>query len=615
MRFVDLPIRQKLLAMALVITAIVLLASCAILVAFDLVSLRRDLTREFGTLSDVIAANSTATLAFGAPEDAGEMLETLAAERSVNLAALYDSSGRLFAYYGKSMTPPEAYVGDAGDGQAFSNDKLVTRRAVTQNGKRLGTLVVYTDLRWWYERMWVYIAVSIGVVSLAFIAATVFSTFLRKSITRPVDELSRAAKLVSVQNDFSVRAVRFGDDELGALTDTFNQMLRQLQEREAALRDSEAQRLIALEAAGLGTWTYDGATKMCSRDASLNRLLGLEPTPAAAPIDDYIARIAAEDRSRVRELLAKAFANHSDIDAEYRIERPDGTVRWVKNRGRVIGGKSGDTFKLAAAVMDITERKRSEEEILRLNADLEKRVTLRTAELEDSNRNLEAFAYSVSHDLRAPLRIISGYAEVLMEDRGETLPDDHRMCLTRIIDGARKMNRLIDDLLHFSRLGQQPLKLRTTDVDRLIDDVLGELEREVGQRRIEWRRSALPPVACDPGLMRQVLSNLLSNALKYSRPRNPTVIEIGHELKEDMHVFYIRDNGVGFDSSASPRLFGVFQRLHSAQEFEGNGVGLATAARIVRRHGGRIWAESKVDEGATFYFSLPNTPAVIGVAA
>lgn len=605
MRLADLPIRQKLLAMALGITAIVLLASCAILVAFDLVSLRRELTREFGTLSDVIAANTSATLAFAAPEDAAESLKTLSAERSVSLAALYDNSGRLFASYSRTLTPPPKLPADHPTDQSFAGGQLVTYRAVTENQKFLGTLVVYTDLHWWYHRLMLYAAISLAVVGLAFLAATVCSTFLRKSITQPIDELARIAKRVSAKGDFSVRAQRLGNDELGELTDTFNHMLAQLEEREAALRESEAQRLIALEAAGLGTWVYDAAAKVSARDSSLNRLMGLPPEATKAPLEEMIASVMEEDRSRVRALIENSLRDRADVDAEYRIVRPDGAVRWLRNRGRVFAGDKGAALKMAGAVMDVTERKTAEEEILRLNADLEKRVTRRTAELEDSNRDLEAFAYSVSHDLRAPLRIISGYSEVLLEDRGTELPEDHKMCLSRIVDGARRMNRLIDDLLQFSRLGQQPLKVQASDLNSVINDVVADLEREVGQRRVEWRRTPLPPMLCDPALMRQVLLNLLSNALKYSRPRDPAIIEIGYEQKEGMHVLFVRDNGVGFDSASSARLFGVFQRMHSAQEFEGNGVGLAIAARVIRRHGGRIWAESQVDKGATFFFTLP----------
>jgi PAS domain S-box-containing protein len=606
MTFANLPIRRKLLALVLTITAIVLLASCAILVVFDLVTLRRELIRELGTLSDVIAANSTATLAFDARDEANELLRTLAAERSVVLAALYDSEGRIFASHSPGMIPPPDLGLERGNYQRFENDHFLTVRQVFENEKMLGTLVIYSDLQSWYMRLWIYLGIVVGVVGLAFAAATVFSTFLRKAITRPVDELARIASQVSAQGNFAVRARRFGNDELGALTDTFNHMLAQIQQREAELRESEEQRKIALEAAGLGTWRYDPATGMTTRDSSLNRLLGLRDEPSTSALEEFLTRVHPEDRPATEATLNRCLRTEQAIDLEYRVVTPDGDTRWLRDRGRPIKGNDGRSLYFAGAVLDITDRKTSEEEILRLNADLEKRVAKRTAELEDSNRNLEAFAYSVSHDLRAPLRIISGYAEVLLEDRGAELPADQKLCLGRIVDGARKMNRLIDDLLQFSRLGQQPLKLQNTMLDRIVDDALQELTSDAAKRNIDWRRPGLPTVECDPGLMRQVFTNLLSNALKYSRPRDPAVIEVGFKEADDQYVVYVRDNGVGFDSQASHRLFGVFQRLHSAQEFEGNGVGLAIAARIIRRHGGRIWAESQPNQGATFFFTLPH---------
>jgi len=607
--FADFPIRRKLLTMVLVITAVTLTASAAVLVAFDVTSFRRDLVREFGTLAEVIAANSSATLAFDATDDASDLLQTLAAERSVTMAVIYDVNGKLFAAYAPQKAAPPRLDPRLGKStHAFQDGSLVTSRPIQQNGKFLGTLVMYTDLRWYYQRLGWYAFVGLSVVALAFCAAMVFSKMLRKSITGPIDELSRVAELVSAKGEFSTRARKFGDDELGALTATFNHMLSQIQLREAELRESEEQRLIALDAAGLGTWRFNRAADAGTRDASLNALLGLNNAETSLHADEWFECIFPEDRARVREAFLESPKAPTEIDLEYRIVRPDESIRWVRDRGRAISNETGRHSLLAGVVMDITERKASEAEVLRLNADLERRVQLRTAQLEDSNRNLEAFAYSVSHDLRAPLRIISGYSEVLLEDRGENLPPDHKLCLSRIVDGTRKMNRLIDDLLQFSRLGQQPIKLQTTSFEKLTDELVADLDREIGTRKVVWNRPPLPEVLCDPGLMRQVMANLLSNALKYSRPRDPAIIEVGATLNDEYYTFFVRDNGVGFDSNASSRLFGVFQRLHSAQEFEGNGVGLATAARIVRRHGGRIWAESKPDQGATFFFTLPVAP-------
>lgn len=228
----------------------------------------------------------------------------------------------------------------------------------------------------------------------------------------------------------------------------------------------------------------------------------------------------------------------------------------------------------------------------------------RTLDLEASNRELEAFSYSVSHDLRAPLRHVAGFSRILEEDYAMQLDAMARGHLRRIVDGARHMGTLIDDLLNLSRVGRAQLQRRPTDLGALVQEVRSELEAELPEPRIDWRIDSLPVVDCDRSLVRQVFVNLLSNAVKYSRPRARGEIEVGTMQQEGATAFYVRDNGVGFDMKYAHKLFGVFQRLHGVAEFEGSGVGLATVQRIVHKHGGRTWAEAAVDRGATFYFTL-----------
>ena len=246
--------------------------------------------------------------------------------------------------------------------------------------------------------------------------------------------------------------------------------------------------------------------------------------------------------------------------------------------------------------------------------ELEERVQRRTAELESANKELEAFAYSVSHDLRAPLRHISGYASILGSDSGEALDEGGRRCLGMITDSAREMGVLIDDLLQFSRISRAEMHVADVDMALTLEEALTPIREETESRAIEWSIGPLPHVDGDAALLRQVWANLVGNAVKYSRDSDPARIEVG-VIDGDgdappanagaEHVFFVRDNGVGFDMQYAHKLFGVFQRLHSAAEFEGTGIGLANVQRIITRHGGRVWADASADEGATFYFALP----------
>jgi PAS domain S-box-containing protein len=313
-----------------------------------------------------------------------------------------------------------------------------------------------------------------------------------------------------------------------------------------------------------------------------------------------------EDRAFIRDEFVPRVLRDGHAETEMRFRHfKTGEAIWMIYNAFVVRDSHGQPRATATVSRDITGRKRAEQEIRQLNADLERRVIERTDQLEAANKELEAFSYSVSHDLRAPLRAVSGFSQIVLEDYAALLPEEGKQHLQTICDGAQRMGMLIDDLLSFARLSRLPLMRRTVDAEQQVRDSLNELQSEQSGRALDVRVGELPACYGDPALLKQVWLNLLSNALKYTKNRERAVIEIGSTLEKDTAVYFVRDNGTGFDMQYAGKLFGVFQRLHRQEDFTGTGVGLAIVQRIVNRHGGCIWADAAPDRGATFYFTLP----------
>ena len=333
----------------------------------------------------------------------------------------------------------------------------------------------------------------------------------------------------------------------------------------------------------------------------------------------WISAVHPDDREATASAWDDAFKKLAYYKTEYRMRRYDGEYRWMDVHGVPVLDQGGKVREWVGTCEDITERKIALEEIRRLNDELESRVIERTAEWQAANRELEAFAYSVAHDLRAPLRAIAGFSTILMEEYAPQVPEQARHYLEVVANNASQMGKLIDGLLDFSRLERQTLRKERIAPAELVREALEDLENERRNRTVEIHIEKLPFCLGDRQLLKQVLVNLLSNALKFTRGRECARIEIGATTltqvrdwhagargieRGDGTVYYVRDNGAGFDMRHAGKLFRVFQRLHSAEEFEGTGVGLANVQRIVQRHGGMVWAEGAPDSGATFYFTL-----------
>jgi PAS domain S-box-containing protein len=984
------PIRRKLRIVILLTSTVVLLLTCAAFVAYEVITFRRGLVENLTTLAQITAENSTAALAFENQSDAEIVLAALRIERNVVAAGFYNKQGELFASY-PTNEPARIFPSNPGqDGHRFSQSYLLLFQPVIEHGKRLGTLYLKADVSVMHERFRLYGGIVVLVMAVCCLIAFGISSVLQRSISQPILALAQTAKAIAERKDYFVRARKVGEDELGLLTDAFNQMLDHIHERDSALRKSEARKGAILESALDGIISIDHQGCILEFNPAAQRMFGytrdqvagkemaaviippslrekhrrglahylstgegpvlgqrLELTALRAngeefPVELSIIRIGAEEpatftgfvrditeRKRVEAVRAQFEAivessadaiigktlegiitswnpgaeklfgytaqevlgrsvlllippersaeeaeiltriargerishletvrlrkDGSQIDvsetfspirdragkivgaskiarditerkrAEEAVHRTeelyrraimaanatpylsdyttasfafigegiqqltgyaasemtpqiweaiaqetvmrgeaaglskaeavhrarlgqikhwqsdcvittrDGQKRWVSDGSIEIVDDQGNPTGSIGILMDITERKRTEEalreserllrmvidlvphfifakdangrhlfanracaaahgltpeqmvgrsdldlvtdraqaeaflkddrevistgrlksileepltdrtgqtrflqtikfpfvapgtgepallgvavditerkraaeEIRQLNAELEQRVAERTAQLEAANKELEAFCYSVSHDLRGPLRGIGGYARILREDFHEKLDSEGRRVLGVIQSETQRMGRLIDELLSFSRLGRQQMKSSVLDMTALAQSVFEELIGRSSEPAPQLKLDPLPPASGDEALMRQVFVNLLSNAIKFTRHRKRATIELGARSDGQHYTYFVKDNGVGFDPKYSDKLFGVFQRLHRDDEFEGTGVGLALVQRIIHRHGGQIWAESKLNEGATFHFTLP----------
>ncbi len=511
-RFINLSIRWKLSLITTLVSVVSLFLACGAFLAYEMLMFRHTTTEKASALARVVAANCRAALTFDDPQDAADTLESLSAERHIICAALYSQDRQVFATYCRPdrASEAEALIPPAPEpeGMLFRGAHGELFQRVSFHGEELGTVYIRSDLEEMHSRLRRYLGITVLVLLASAAVALVLSTRLQQVISKPLLQLSDTARLVSEQKDYSVRVAPYSRDEIGVLIEGFNEMLAQIQERDAALLESQE-------------------------------------------------------------------------ELEHRVE-----------------------LRTQELQQEIAERKRAQDEVHQLNAQLEERVAQRTAELEAANKELEAFSYSISHDLNAPLRAMDGYSRIILEEYAGEIPEEGRRYLELVRANANQMGELIHDLLAFSRLSRQPLQKEAVAPRVIVEEVLAELELQRGDRKLVVQVGELPTCRASSALLRQVYANLLGNAFKYTRAREEAVIEIGSQEEDGSTVYYVKDNGVGFDMRYAHKLFGVFQRLHRAEEYEGTGVGLAIVQRIVHRHGGRIWAEAERNRGAAFYFTL-----------
>jgi signal transduction histidine kinase len=377
------------------------------------------------------------------------------------------------------------------------------------------------------------------------------------------------------------------------------EVMRKLEESEKLLRESQV-------IAGLGSYILDIPTGKWKSSGVLDNLFGIDKTYDRS-VEGWETLIHPDFRSQMiayfnDEVLEKQIR----FDKEYKIIRMnDKAERWVHGLGELEVNDLGQLLKMYGTIQDITEQKKIQDEIKKLNDELEVRVLERTAQLEAANKELEAFSYSVSHDLRAPLRAIHGFTQILIEDYQSNLDDEGKRVCAVIQENALQMGQLVDDLLKFSQLNRIDIQFSAIDMKNIATSVYAEQTTPEERQKIDFQIESLHPVWGDQLLIRQVWTNLISNALKFSSHSSKPRISVSSKELKGSVIYCIKDNGAGFDMKYLDKLFGVFQRLHSAKEFEGTGVGLAIVQSIIHRHGGKVWAEGEINKGASFYFSIP----------
>ena len=489
-------LRRKLIGIVLLTTLAALLVALVAVIAYDLRAYHRSWIADVSTQAELLGQTTATAIAFDDAATAKENIDLMRLRPQVQAAAIYTARGTLFASYQRTGVEAKFPELPEADGVRIEGSDMVLYRRILGRDEILGTVYLRTNYEL-YGRLLDYLGIALLATLVAMAVAFAMSAQLQRFVTRPVLAIAGIAREVVQGGDYSRRAQKMSDDEVGELADAFNAMLAEIQDRTGQLEVSN------------------------------------------------------------REL-----------------ER------------------------------HVAERARAEEEVLRLNAGLENRVRDRTAQLEAANQELEAFSYTVSHDLRAPLRAIDGFSQALVEDFPEHVPEDAQRYISRIRSATLRMGQLIEDLLNLSRVSRATLERTQVDVSEVARQVAADLRAREPQRQVEVSIWDGMTAAADARLLRAALENLIGNAWKFSAKNPQARIEVGVMRDGEHQVFFVRDNGAGFDMAFADKLFNAFQRLHTGNDYAGTGIGLATVQRIVRRHGGRIWADAQVDRGAAFYFTL-----------
>ncbi len=594
--FRDIPIRQKLVVTIMLTNTVALLLAGLGIVFFDSYLFRESLERDLSALGRIIADNTTAALAFNDPVAAAETLSTLRAKPHLVSACIYRPDATMLARYARQNASPGCP--SAGQNEIrFSAKGLTLTRAIVLAGRRVGTLVMLYDLGELSDREKLYGGTVLGVVMASGLFAFLLSSRLRDIIATPISELVLATKSVAETSDYSVRAPKLSNDELGVLVDRFNEMLAGIQSRDdnlqKALRDREEALLDAEKARERFRFMAESMpqkifTATPSGDVDYFNRQWME----FAGLSDEIRTWSWAQFVHPGDLEENIRSWHHSTETgepfhlQHRFRRADGAYRWHLSRAQAMRDENGDVTMWIGSSTEFHEQKEKEEELRRANDDLQQ------------------FAYSASHDLQEPIRNVAVYSEIVATRYHKLLDADGRQFLGFLKEGGRRLATLIDDLLAYTRAGLIEGKTPAVDSAAVLQHALAGLAEAIRESKAIVTWDPLPEVFMGEAHLQQVFQNLISNAIKY-RKDDPPRIHISAVRQGSAWRFSVRDNGIGVESQYKETIFGVFKRLHRDDRYSGTGIGLAICQRVVERYGGRIWVESTPGEGATFFFTVP----------
>jgi PAS domain S-box-containing protein len=590
-------IQKRVRAVILLASVVVLFVTAAAFVTYEAITFRTRLVRNLSTLASVIADNSAAPLAFKNKAVAEEILSALKAEPDIEAAVLFDDNGGVFATYPKALPPALLPRTLEGAGHHFRDGALILFQPVLQENKVVGSLYLRNSFQGLYAQLWRYAVIVLFVLLGAFGAALLLSSVLQSRISEPILALTQAARRITANRDYSIRAPKMTEDELGTLTDAFNRMLSETQENQARL--GEQARLLDLSTDAIIVCDWQGTVLFWNNGAE--ELYGWSRSEAIGKRKhELLQTIFSEPLEEIAKILERAGRWAGELIQT----RRDGahmhvSTRWVRDPA-----PSNTPARILITDNDITLQKQAED-LMRSEAKrLDALVEQRTATLQETIGELEAFSYSISHDMRAPLRAMQGYAKALLSDYGSKLDAEAKHYLDRIFRAANRLDLLIQDVLAYSRVAKGEIELHPIDLERLVDDIVSaNPEFHAPQSRVLVEKP-LHWVLGHDAYLTQCVTNLLSNAVKFVPDGVVPEIHIRTEAIDGQVRVWFEDNGIGIDPLHYERIFQIFGQVYPEKKYGGTGIGLAIVRKAAQRMNGEVGVESNVDGGSRFWLIL-----------